>query len=214
MYKRQPQTNVGWNDVALTNIKTIVDGMLTEYNVDASRIYVIGCSMGGMGTRQMIQMFPEMVAAGIPLANNAYDDVITRERFEEDFAGYEGVPMLYIVSADDPSMYSKDETLTEEERSIEAQVANAIEAFEAAGMTTYASIGDEALNGYLRGELAANEMQEVLDAAAEAGADKIFVTYLAGTVQPAAHSSWMPATANTAVRDWMFAQVNDAPYAG
>ena len=68
--------------------------------------------------------------------------------------------------------------------------------------------------GYLRGELAANEMQEVLDAAAEAGADKIFVTYLAGTVQPAAHSSWMPATANTAVRDWIFAQVNDAPYAG
>ena len=43
---------------------------------------------------------------------------------------------------------------------------------------------------------------------------KIFVTYLAGTVPPAPHSSWMPATANTAVRDWMFAQVNDAPYAG
>ena len=207
-----PQTNVGWNDVALTNIKTIVDGMLTEYNVDGSRIYVIGCSMGGMGTRQMIQMYPEMVAAGIPLANNAYDDVITRERFEEDFAGYEGIPMLYIVSADDPSMYSKDESLTDEERSVEAQVANAVEAFQAAGMTTYASIGDDALNGYLRGELAANEMQEVLDAAAEAGADKIFVTYLAGTVQPAAHSSWMPATANTAVRDWIFAQVNDAPY--
>ena len=68
--------------------------------------------------------------------------------------------------------------------------------------------------GYLRGELSALEMQEVLDAAAEAGADKIFVTYLAGTVPPAPHSSWMPATANTAVRDWMFAQVNDAPYAG
>ena len=90
----------------------------------------------------------------------------------------------------------------------------AIAAFEELGMTTYASIGDDALNGYLRGELSALEMQEVLDAAAEAGADKIFVTYLAGTVEPAAHSSWMPATANTAVRDWMFAQVNDAPYAG
>ena len=81
-------------------------------------------------------------------------------------------------------------------------------------MTTYVSVGDDALNGYLRGELAANEMQAVLDAAAEAGADKIFITYLAGTVEPAAHSSWMPATANTALRDWMFAQVNDAPYAG
>ena len=90
----------------------------------------------------------------------------------------------------------------------------AAELFESLGMTTYVSVGDDALNGYLRGELAANEMQAVLDAAAEAGADKIFVTYLAGTVEPAAHSSWMPATANTAVRDWMFAQVNDAPYAG
>ena len=79
----------------------------------------------------------------------------------------------------------------------------AAELFESLGMTTYVSVGDDALNGYLRGELAANEMQAVLDAAAEAGADKIFITYLAGTVEPAAHSSWMPATANTALRDWM-----------
>lgn len=81
------------------------------------------------------------------------------------------------------------------------------------GMTTFLATGDAALNGYLRGALAEIEMQEALDAAAEAGADKIFVTYLTGTVVPAPHSSWMAATANAALRDWMFAQVNDVPYA-
>ena len=90
----------------------------------------------------------------------------------------------------------------------------AMAGFEALGMTVSSSIGDDALNGYLRGDLAAMEMKEALDAAAEKGADKIFVTYLSGTVVPAPHSSWMPATANTALHDWMFAQVNDAPYEG
>ena len=88
------------------------------------------------------------------------------------------------------------------------------EDFEALGMKAYSSMGDKALNGFLRGRLAALEMQEVLDAAEEQGADKIIITYLAGTVLPAQHSSWMPATENTALHDWMFSQVNDAPYEG
>ena len=206
-----PQTNVGWADDALVNVNTIVLDLIANYNIDASRIYGIGCSMGGMGTRRLAQAYPDMLAAAVPIANNAYDDMGGEE---ENRAAYEGLPMLYITSADDPVLTSSNEERTEEERSIEGQMTFAIAAFEELGMTTYASIGDDALNGYLRGELSALEMQKVLDAAAEAGADKIFVTYLAGTVPPAPHSSWMPATANTAVRDWMFAQVNDAPYAG
>ena len=208
-----PQTNVGWNEAALTNINTVVKGLLTDYNVDGARIYVTGCSMGGMGTRQFVNMYPEMFAAALPIANNAYDDVITRNRFEEDFSKYVGIPMLYVTAADDAVLASKDETLPDEERSIESQFAKAAAAMQENGMTTFLATGDAALNGYLRGALAEIEMQEALDAAAEAGADKIFVTYLTGTVVPAPHSSWMAATANAALRDWMFAQVNDVPYA-
>ena len=204
-----PQTNVGWNDVALANVKAIVDDLIAAYNIDTARIYSIGCSMGGSGTRNLALSYPELLAAAVPIANKPYDDC---NDAGEDRSLYEGLPMLFITSADDGT--SSNEELPEDQRTVEASMTLAAELFESLGMTTYVSVGDDALNGYLRGELAANEMQEVLDAAAEAGADKIFVTYLAGTVQPAAHSSWMPATANTAVRDWMFAQVNDAPYAG
>ena len=204
-----PQTTIRWVDDALVNVKAIVDDLIANYNVDASRIYCIGCSMGGSGTRNLAQAYPEMLAAAVPIANKPYDD---SSDAGEDRSLYEGLPMLFITSADDG--VSSNESLPEDQRTVEASMTLAAELFESLGMTTYVSVGDDALNGYLRGELAANEMQEVLDAAAEAGADKIFVTYLAGTVEPAAHSSWMPATANTALRDWMFAQVNDAPYAG
>ncbi len=211
-----PQTNDGWykDEAVAENVRAIVVELMGKYNVDGARIYVTGCSMGGIGTRYLTQKYPEMVAAAVPIATNGYDDVITRGVGEDDRTKYEGIPMLYIVSANDPNFYSKDETLSDEERAVEAQVQKNIDAFEALGMTTYASIGEDALNGFLRGKLAALEMQEVLDAAAEAGADKIFVTYLAGTVYPSPHSSWMAATANTAVRDWMFSQAKEAPFAG
>lgn len=88
--------------------------------------------------------------------------------------------------------------------------AQAIAAYEALGVKTYAALGENALNGFLRGDLAAMEMQAVLDAAAEAGANKTFIAYLTKTVIPA-HSSWMPATANSAVHDWMFSFVNETP---
>ena len=117
--------------------------------------------------------------------------------------------MIYIAAANDAAF--TDEEMGEE-GTIEYQFGLAMEDFEKLGMKTYSGIGEDALNGWLRGDLATMEMQDVLDGAQEAGADKIFVTYLAGTVSPS-HSSWMAATANSAIHDWMFAQVNDAPYA-
>ena len=157
-----------------------------------------------------------MLAAAIPIANNGFDDLGKGED-PEDRSLYEGLPMVYVTASDDPVFSGASkvaEGRTEEEMTIEGQMELAKEDFEALGMKAYSSMGDKALNGFLRGRLAALEMQEVLDAAAEQGADKIFITYLTGTVLPSQHSSWMPATENTALHDWMFSQVNDAPYEG
>lgn len=211
-----PQTDIGWEGDALVNINTMVLDLIANYNVDASRIYCSGPSMGGMGTRRLAQAYPTMLAAAVPIANNGFDDLGKGENLE-DRTAYEGLPMVYVTAADDPVFSNGRNTIegrTEEEATIEGQMQLAMDDFEALGMTVSSSIGDDALNGYLRGSLAAMEMKEALDAAAEKGADKIFVTYLSGTVVPAPHSSWMPATANTALHDWMFAQVNDAPYEG
>lgn len=211
-----PQTDIGWEGDALENINTKVLELIENYDVDPSRIYCSGPSMGGMGTRRLAQAYPKMLAAAIPIANNGFDDLGNGED-PEDRSLYEGLPMVYVTASDDPVFSGANkiaEGRTEEEMTIEGQMELAKEDFEALGMKTYSSMGDKALNGFLRGRLAALEMQEVLDAAAEQGADKIFITYLTGTVVPAPHSSWMPATENTALHDWMFSQVNDAPYEG
>jgi predicted peptidase len=204
-----PQTNIRWVDDALVNVNSMVSDLIKNYNVDASRIYCLGCSMGGMGARNLALAYPDMLAAAVPIANNGFDDNGGLNEQRELFAG---LPMIYITAADDAVLRSRNDERTPEEKSIEGQFAFAIEAFEALNMKTYASIGDNALNGYLRGYPAYREMKTVLDDAANVGAEKIFITYLAGTVIPAPHSSWMPATANAALHDWLFAQVNEAPY--
>ena len=201
-----PQTTIGWEGAALENINTMVKDLIANYNVDASRIYGIGCSMGGMGTRRLAQAYPDMLAAAVPLANNGFEDL---EKEGEDRTLYKGLPMLYITAADDPALSVEE---LGEDGTIEAQMQFAIDEFEKLEMNTYASMGDNALNGWLRGVLSEEEMEDALGEAEEMGADKIFITYLAGTVWPAAHSSWMPATANKAVHDWMFAQVNEEAY--
>ena len=93
-----PQTTIRWVDDALVNVKAIVDDLIANYNVDASRIYCIGCSMGGSGTRNLAQAYPAMLAAAVPIATKPYDD---SSDAGEDRSLYEGLPMLFITSADD-----------------------------------------------------------------------------------------------------------------
>jgi mono/diheme cytochrome c family protein/pimeloyl-ACP methyl ester carboxylesterase len=50
----------------------IVKDAMAQYSTDPKRIYVTGNSMGGLGTWDMIQRFPDLFAAGMPLAGNAY----------------------------------------------------------------------------------------------------------------------------------------------
>ena len=45
----------------------IVDGLLAEYPVDRSRIYVTGASMGGFGTFEAVSRRPRFFAAAVPI---------------------------------------------------------------------------------------------------------------------------------------------------
>ena len=49
-----------------------------EFAIDADRIYVMGLSMGGYGTWDMIQRHPEMFAAAVPICGGG--DVTKAER--------------------------------------------------------------------------------------------------------------------------------------
>lgn len=48
-------------------VKDLLDTYLAMPQVDKSRIYVIGLSMGGMGTFDMAVRFPEVFAAAVPI---------------------------------------------------------------------------------------------------------------------------------------------------
>lgn len=82
-----PQTNIGWSDSALFDYgMSMIDRAINERNVDPNRIYVTGLSMGGGGTWNFLNQFPNRVAAAVPICavpplpgfdfNELYDEPI------------------------------------------------------------------------------------------------------------------------------------------
>jgi predicted peptidase len=64
-----PQTNNTWGPATTTaNTMTMIDRALSVHNVDMSRLYVTGLSMGGGGVWNMLHRYPDRFAAGVPIA--------------------------------------------------------------------------------------------------------------------------------------------------
>lgn len=51
-------------------VKEMIDTYLDCPNIDRSRVYIIGLSMGGMATYDMVIRFPEIFAAAIPICGS------------------------------------------------------------------------------------------------------------------------------------------------
>lgn len=51
----------------LALVKELLDKTIQTYPIDVDRIYVLGLSMGGMGTFDMVCRFPDLFAAAIPI---------------------------------------------------------------------------------------------------------------------------------------------------
>jgi predicted peptidase len=58
----------GWTTDAFDNLKSAIDGLIAEGKVDSDRVYITGSSMGGGGTWNFIQRYPEYFAAAVPIA--------------------------------------------------------------------------------------------------------------------------------------------------
>jgi len=48
-------------------VKELIDSYLTHPDIDKSRVYIMGLSMGGMATFDMVARFPDTFAAAIPI---------------------------------------------------------------------------------------------------------------------------------------------------
>ncbi len=186
----------GWDEFAIDNINTIVLQLIEEYKIDASRIYVTGCSMGGGGSKSLMCAYPEMIAGSVVIANGSLTDEDEKLELMKD------IPIIVITASDDSSGKA-DSTMVENFNLITEK-----------GYKAVSFLTENGRNGYLRGEEAAQNLQPVVDAMAEAGVHWAFVTYLPGTVVPAAHWSWMAASENETLHDWLFSQVKSTPYTG
>ncbi|MBR6731915.1 MAG: prolyl oligopeptidase family serine peptidase, partial [Bacteroidales bacterium] len=51
-------------------VKEMIDTYLACPDIDRSRVYIIGLSMGGMATYDMVVRFPEIFAAAIPICGS------------------------------------------------------------------------------------------------------------------------------------------------
>lgn len=48
-------------------VKELIDNYLDASHIDHTRVYILGISMGGMATFDMVERFPEIFAAAIPI---------------------------------------------------------------------------------------------------------------------------------------------------
>ena len=184
----------GWNDAAVANIGNVVKKLIEEYHIDASRIYVTGCSMGGMGTKKMMQTYPDMVAAAVVIANSSF---LTEP---EQLELVKDIPCIIICGAADGGGGADD-----------SMVAN-FELVTGLGYKAVAFLRENGRNGYLRGAEAAADLAPVIEAMKAEGVIWAYVDYLADTVVPSAHWSWMAASENETLQAWMFEQVKAEPY--
>jgi len=62
-------TTFTWADITrTTNVMSMIDQALLDFNVDPDRLYVTGLSMGGGGVWNMLNRFDDRFAAGVPIA--------------------------------------------------------------------------------------------------------------------------------------------------
>ena len=64
--------------IPMEAVKAVLDMYMNNDNVDVNRIYVMGLSMGGMGTFDLLCRFPDLFAAAIPICGG-----INPERLEK-----------------------------------------------------------------------------------------------------------------------------------
>ena len=67
-YLYAPQTSSNWSSSTVTGrVKTMIDRALVEQNVDDYRLYTTGLSNGGGGTWNMLNRYPNLFAAAVPI---------------------------------------------------------------------------------------------------------------------------------------------------
>ena len=74
----------------LQEVKDLLDKYIASGNVDTSRIYIMGLSMGGMGAFDMVCRFPDVFAAAIPICGGVDPERLKATAGKVKFRIYHG----------------------------------------------------------------------------------------------------------------------------
>lgn len=72
-YLIAPKTSRGWSQ-HIDNLKAVIDELIASGKADSQRIYITGFSMGGEGTWEFINRYPDYFAAALPMGMDFHGD--------------------------------------------------------------------------------------------------------------------------------------------
>lgn len=192
----------------------IVERIVADYAVDASRIYAVSLAGGSVPMWSTILANPGLFAAQISTAYDPYHAFKDLNTGQEAFARLlRTLPGWFFAGLTDPTgagVLGPSDTRFKGERLRDA----AIWVNGAGGNVdvAYGTEGELMWNGLLRGEKARKLAEAQLARARASKATHLVTLYIPGTILVNQHWCWDATYSNAAVRDWLFRQVNDVPY--
>lgn len=80
---------------SMDQLKQLIDKLIKEQPIDATRIYITGLSMGGFGTFEALTRYPELFAAAVPVCGGGDTSKA---------ASFVSVPIWIFTGAEDPAV--------------------------------------------------------------------------------------------------------------
>lgn len=87
-----------WTDAELEKVIEVINSLIEEGKVDPNRVYVIGHSMGGQGTWNLLRKAPDLFAAAVTIAPRIIED----EAELTDLATLTELPVWLFHATSDP----------------------------------------------------------------------------------------------------------------
>ena len=196
------------------NYVKIIQKLLTDFKIDASRIYCISLAGGSPAMWNTIMANPTLFAAEISTSYDPYHAYRTLKAGEDNFALLlKAMPGWFFASLNDATgagyLVPADSRLKGERLRDIAGVMNKNGFNIDIG---YGKEGELMWNGLLRGEKASKLADDQMARAKAKNASHLVTIFIPGTILVNQHWAWDAAYSNASVHNWLFQQVNKAPY--
>jgi predicted peptidase len=170
-------------------INMISQDIVSVYDIDVTRIYAVGHSMGGGGAVCALLDRPGLFTAALSFASAA---VFSREMLER----LRNKPIFFTMAED------------ESYNCIRENMPIMMDQLQEMGIKVYRCTGCGAWDATLRGDAAEKQAGDTIAMARAAGAIMIYIEYIKGSTVPDGHLTHRASFENASIRRWLFSQRN------